>query len=326
MTASSSKLSFKPLLAEKLHKQLLEHIIQGEQQEAEILLKKNPSLLFFQGKVDNFEGTAYQLALGEEDEEMVLMMQPYFLRLKNGNAEMQKQQREKFPEEYEKHEKEKQLTDEKALHDIIKTIGDSKAPDITVLNKDCADELQKFRNHLTPRGPITIGKHYNAKLLLKAFELYDDEKRYKDFGGSSNSPKNIFFWDEVIKYIMEVAPVNYQKSFKICIAMTKKNRRLRSAKPDNDRGLYASYGFFFPHNDVDPLSYSTELFPNDHADLHAKRARYCYSYKLTLKIEGIAGQHWRDCSATTLFSDFLLKKQNRLAELMQPSTSCCVIT
>jgi anaerobic selenocysteine-containing dehydrogenase len=77
---------------------------------------------------------------------------------------------------------------------------------------NCANALQAFRDYLKPQGVIKKGKHFNAELLVKAFEKYVSAQ-YTAFGGTWNSPKNLLFWRQVIGYIERYLPASSAQAF-----------------------------------------------------------------------------------------------------------------
>lgn len=192
------------------------------------------------------EGTAYQLALAVDDvnraildkknnnpildakgniqilhpdEGMAEMIESYFIKaykndVKAADAEISRQKQEQFPADYEQSETARRQRDSKALNAVIQAISDAKVEfthgdydasngNLTV-DPQCEAALKQFREYLMPKGIITSGKHFNIELLMEAFQLYD--KKFDDFGGYYDSPKNVLFWCKIIGYIQRYLP------------------------------------------------------------------------------------------------------------------------
>ena len=210
---------------------LLTHVVQGEEAEAKAMIKKEPTLLLNRGQVEDYsgrtiEGTAFQLALGAEDVEMLEMMVPYL-----DEDEKHRQYEAQFPPEKEKAEQQCQKRDLAALQTVFKAIGASNN------DKDAEKALVEFRNYLKPGGVIKTGKHFNAQLLLKAFELYD--QHYEAFGNTWKSRKNQTAWRKVVGYIQRFLPACYAQAFCQGIYYIVKNREKlhRSLEFRYDKGI-----------------------------------------------------------------------------------------
>lgn len=232
--ASSSQLTlFHSISTEKgalavhleLHK-FLQHIVFDEREEAEAMVRANPQLLRMKTVVTNYSGqrieqTAYQLALGADDNEMATMLVPYFEKIylndpryqakpeeaiKVGLAEKTYQEQEQFSDGLFE-DKGKEAADEKALTDVLAAIDASDS------NEACETALQTFRDYLNPKDePIRKGKHFNIQLLIRAFELYSNENKYRERGGDG-SRKNNLIWRKVIGYTQRCLPTCYAQAF-----------------------------------------------------------------------------------------------------------------
>src|SRR3990167_5592697 len=244
-------------LPHPLVKQFLQHIVYGEQAEAEQLLKNNRDLhhllLTSEAKVEDYsgriiKGTALRIALGAEDVHyheneicMVEMLVPYINSLPNGEEEMAKQIAEQFPDGYEEQERQRIQADEAALRAVVEAIGASEN------DANCDAALQTFYDYLKPIGVIKTGKHFYTQLLETAFALYD--QKYDEFGGW-DSRKNNMFWRKVIGHIQRYLPACYAQAFcqglyDIVEEGTKLSRTLELR---NDRGVR-----FYPL-DLNPAS------------------------------------------------------------------------
>lgn len=123
---------------------------------------------------------------------------------------------------------------------------------------NCAKALQAFRDYLMPRSIIKKGKHFNAHLLLKAFEKYVGPQ-FDDFGGSWDNPKNLLFSRQVIGYIERYLPANFAQAF--CQGLYSLTNRWRPLKRDLK---LEDKSFFYP-----PVGSSSGL--------GVDRMVYCYS-------------------------------------------------
>ncbi len=201
---------------EEVVNQLLLHVVRGEQEEAERLIRRNPELLLKKGQVTDYsgrtiEGTAFGAAVAAEDvgfqpeEQCMAEMIAKHLD-EHYPGEKEKQYAKQFPEGWEEAEALRQEQDLEALNTVVDAIGDSN-PD-----EDCEAALQTFRDYLEGQTQevITTGKHFNAQLLISAFELY--EQKYNNFGGW-DSRKNNLFWCKVIGYIQRFLPACYAQAF-----------------------------------------------------------------------------------------------------------------
>ena len=239
----------------------LQHIIYGEQNEAEAMLNEhqnNPDMLrkLLTAKVTvtdysgrRIYGTGFRMALGavdigyHPDEEcMVEMLQKWMRKLPDGETLMAAQIAQQFSKGYEEREKQRIKDDEAALIKVLDAIGKSNN------NAECELALQEFDNYLKPKGVIRTGKHFNEKLQEKAYELYS--LRYAAFGGSWDSHKNLLAWRKVIGRI--------QRNYTACLAQAASQglyqivdegeKLQRTLKLRNDRGVR-----FYPL-DLNPAS------------------------------------------------------------------------
>jgi hypothetical protein len=167
------------------------------------------------------------------DEGMAEMIRGYFIKAfkqdeKAANEEIQKQQEEQFPGGYEAYEnspevKQEKANDIKALREVIDAIEKatvtfanttySASKGEVKVDANCQAALDKFIEHLRPKGILRHGKHFNVELLAEAFKSYDDAKRFNDFGGRWDSPKNVLMWRKVVGYIQRYLPANYAQAF-----------------------------------------------------------------------------------------------------------------
>ena len=178
------------LEANKLIKKFLTHVVLGEKNAAEEMLKKDPGLLLHKAKVVDeagrtIYGTAYQIALGAKDvsvnsakfEEMAEMIARYLKQLPNGKVEMEKQRAEQFPEAWELFEAARKAKDSEAINKVFAAIKNAATP------KAEQDAVKEFLDYLAEQKKqvITAGFHFNEALFEEALKLYDDN--YSAFGG-----------------------------------------------------------------------------------------------------------------------------------------------
>ena len=231
-------------LRKRAVQQLLQYIVAPKPKDAphalakaKAMIKANPDLLLAISCIKTYaadlagnhvmvEGTAFQLALGAEDEEMAAMIAKYLDEYYPG--EKQRQYQAQFPneEKEEKAEAFKDTPDGKALNTIIAAIGNAsdRACEL-VLNheeniagddkeaQDLLAALNGFRNYLAPKKdpqtnktiPIKTGKHFNMQLLVEAFKLYDQNYDTRTFGGW-DSHKNNLCWRKVIGFMQRLLP------------------------------------------------------------------------------------------------------------------------
>ncbi|ABS78548.2 hypothetical protein CBUD_A0050 (plasmid) [Coxiella burnetii Dugway 5J108-111] len=211
----------------------LDHVAKGNQVEVEKTLEQYGALLLWQeGQAETYakdlngdlvivRGTALQIALGAEDEDMVEVIVGFLDAVDPG--EKYRQYQAQFPAEEEKAESLRQQEDLEALQTIVTAIGHaSPRACAQVLDheeniSDNDDEaktllaaLNVFRNDVKPKGVIKTGKQFNIQLLIQAFQFYD--KNYETFGGF-NSPKNNLCWCKIIGYLQRFVPACYAQAF-----------------------------------------------------------------------------------------------------------------
>lgn len=191
---SSQKGFFKPFVHPKV-KAFLQHVINGGMKEAEKILKDHKddqamfrALLTTKAIVTDFagrriEGASLQLALGAKDvspyehEEMAEMLEGYLKTLPDGEAEIEKQKAEQFPEGWERQEEARKRADSDALKTVFAKIKAANT-DATL---DAA--VTEFKEYLAKQkeGVLRTGFHFNDQLFQEACERYDDH--YTVFGG-----------------------------------------------------------------------------------------------------------------------------------------------
>ncbi|AIT64318.1 hypothetical protein [Coxiella burnetii] len=206
--------------------QLLLHVVNGEQEEAEAMTANNHDLLLEIDQVPAYaqdtivKGTAFRVALAGEDDQMAAMIAAYLDEYYPG--EKLEQYQAQFPAGEEKVENLRQEEDLIALQKIVTAISQASnnACEQMSNNEDNIaeddEEMQRlaavfyeFRELLKPKNTIETGKQFNIQLLIEAFKLYD--KNYEVFGGW-NSHKNNLVWCKIIGYIQRFLPASYAQA------------------------------------------------------------------------------------------------------------------
>jgi len=186
-------------------RKLVQHVVHGEQNEAEVMIKANPRLLLIQTHAIDYSGrriigTPFQAALGAEDERMWAMMQPYFTQLESSidgfsaQEEMNKQFNEQFPGD---------IIDVPVLE--LQSFYNQLATAI-VDNDDAA--LESLRNKITERKEVKSGKHFNSQYLIAAYQAYTDN--FNLLATWDNRDK---FWKKVIGYVQRQMSANYAQAY-----------------------------------------------------------------------------------------------------------------
>jgi hypothetical protein len=221
---SSAKRFHSLLQPQHILNEFLQSVVYGNQKKSEAILQSRPDLLvtLLQQKcqVIDYSGrriysTALQIALGADDvkyhddeECMAEMLMRYLRQLSNGEAIIQQQIAEQFPEAWEEKERARAERDSAALKKVVAALENAPAGD------NCDADIQAFQQYLDDenksRGVIKTGKHFNMQLLTDALNLYIE--KFNQFGGSWDSPKNILFWRKIIGYIERYVPACYAQA------------------------------------------------------------------------------------------------------------------
>lgn len=203
---------------------VLDAALNGDEAIVKMMLEKNAGYLLYRCTASDFSGrqydnlTPFQAALITGDEKMVDMMKPYFDRLQNGQAKMQKQVTEIFPNGIEANEaaqKRKSETDfAPMLEEVIAAIKNASPEDIqSVRTYDCNNSrlylvLNKFRAAFDSLSRSE--KIFNPHHLLKAFEAYVDKFDKNNSDWRNQLP---LFWCQVIGFAQRFLPANYAQVF-----------------------------------------------------------------------------------------------------------------
>jgi hypothetical protein len=199
---------------------LLLSVVQGNETEVKRLL--NPGLVCSAiGKATDYSNrliqdlTPFQAALCAGDVEMCEIMKECFFQLDDGQAEMERQFNEVFPDGLEAHVQTQQdnVFD---FNEILQAIIRASDNEVTAaLNKEFDNNLalhlalEKFRKAFTEKSlSETV---FNPYHLLKAFETFDAE--YDHLGNWDNSDKRNLFWRQVIGFVQRSLPACYLQAF-----------------------------------------------------------------------------------------------------------------
>jgi hypothetical protein len=194
-------------------KQLLQHVVYGNQAEAKKIIKSNPTLLLLRGTVEDYsfgmddtnhrrnEGTAYQLALSAEDVRfhehevtMAEMIHRYLMKLPEGETEIAKQTMQRFPIGWETEEVNRAVIDSAALHKVINAI-ELASPE------DCGRtaEIDKTIQNILCGIAIDTQVLYNRndlKKIIKAIAKADSEN---DFETTFGELRNYLYQNAIIE-------------------------------------------------------------------------------------------------------------------------------
>ncbi len=181
---------------EEMSKRLLLHVLRGEQQKAEQLIKKHPGLLNIRTSATDYSdrvifATPYQAALGAKDTLMCKMMLPYF----QDPEEIARQYKEQFPNGIEgEHE---QAYD---FEPIIAAIEK---------NENVDEVLEQFRRDMTSKRVIEHGFHFNTNHLYDAQAAL--EKHYARLGEEGGK----LFLQKVIGFIQRQVPTVFAQAYSL---------------------------------------------------------------------------------------------------------------
>jgi len=231
----------------------------GDEDLARHMIASNPNYLLQRGNVTDYSGrkydnlTPFQAALITGDIEMAEMLKPFFACLENGEAEMQNQVTELFPEGIKKHEtdqKGKSKTEfEPRLNELIEAIKKASDENLAAaLYNQCNNSilylaLKKFRDEFTE---LSQEKIFNPHYLLAAFEAYANK-----FDWNNPDPhwdKLDLLWRHVIGFVQRFLPATYAQAFVYNLYGIIENKHLcpRSFnfRDDSDFSFYPLPDFF----------------------------------------------------------------------------------
>ncbi len=194
----------------------------GDEDLARRMIALNPNYLLQRGNATDFSGrtyqnlTPFQAALITGDVTMAEIMKSYFDRLPNGQAEMQRQFAEIFPNGIEVNEAAQKQKSETIfvpmLDELIEAIKNASDKDLeAALNNQCDNlrlylVLNKFRAAFTD---LSHGeKIFNPHYLLAAFGAY----LYKFDWNLRDWNKLDFFWRQVMGDVQRFLPATYAQA------------------------------------------------------------------------------------------------------------------
>lgn len=238
------------IFKQPLIKKLFQAILDGDYLVVDSMLTLSPELLLealaekdtmvtLSGqRINNV--TAYRTALAVEDIEMARMIKRV-LRNLAGEGEVSRQYQQQFPCGWQM-EEEKRWSPVFAQLDVVtlaikeakeKDIRSTGYPDYKLTVDDgtrVAEALARLGSLLSVllNEKIITGRHFNPKLLIKAFSLYHEH--YHDFfGGSSSHPRALLFWQRVIGMIQRALPVNDLQA--LCDGLDRAEKKLLHHQP-----------------------------------------------------------------------------------------------
>lgn len=191
-TLSQTSKAMKKLVSEeldkriaKIAKKLLTHVVLGEQDKAEAMIKANPKLLSIKTSAIDYSGrtiiaTAFQAAIGAGDKPMWEMILNY---LEQGEA--LRQFNEQFPNGIE----------DDVSAEELKPYYNNIASAIINDEDNGISAIEAFRKEITAKKEITQGKHFNFGHLVAANQAYID-----NFAALKNWNNRDLFWQKVIGY------------------------------------------------------------------------------------------------------------------------------
>jgi hypothetical protein len=177
---------FKQELNNEAAEKLLTYAVRAQQDDAEKMIKANPSLLSISASVKDNSGrtiiaTPFQAALGVGDKPMWEMMLQYL-----DKGEALKQFKEQFP---------KGVKDDVSAQEL-KPYYNAIASAISNNQDNGLSAIEAFRVDLTSQKEIKQGKHFNLQHLVAAYQVFIDH-----FRTFQNLEQRNLFWQKVIGYV-----------------------------------------------------------------------------------------------------------------------------
>lgn len=235
---------------------LLGAVVRGEKSRVEAIIKTYPELLLQKGKATSYAGkifhhhTALQIALCEGDVDITKnyhglaeMLIEAMQSLEDGDAAIQTQIDEIFPEGAKAHLEAQQPYD---FTSLIKIICDSAPTDVDAAlalmstGSELDTALQTFRADFTAvaRGELV----YNPQHLLQAFQEYDD-----NFDRFNNDDQRDLCWRQVVGYVQRSLPACDAQAFAqgLYFIIEKNESGHRSMEFQHGRGLLFPVGSVF---------------------------------------------------------------------------------
>ena len=229
-----------PLLDQEGVKQLFTHILNGEIDEVRTMLAANPRLATLQWKAEKEEEriitnkggqqiyvegkTAYQFALGEEDNEMISLLKDCVVKVSD-EKEALTQLNAQFAKGWEVEEEKRWLPVTTAQKKLIQAIRDSKPGDITSSGSPDykltiregsdvkkADDEFMLAYHTVLKTTVKTGRHYNPNPQQSGWDNYDVDLINR-YANNWNDPRAMLLWLRSIGYNQRFMPANYTQVF-----------------------------------------------------------------------------------------------------------------
>jgi hypothetical protein len=191
---------FRSHLRDDRLKQLLQHVVYGNQTKAEKIIMSNPTLLLLRGTVEDYSfgmdednhrknrGTAYELALRTEDEIMAEMIHGYLITFPEGRAEIAAQR-------WQAEDETRTTKDLAALQKIINTIEVASQEDCH--NASEVDKtIQKILYEIGPETLADVGKRDELKKIILGIAKADSESTFETAFGKL---KNYLYENAIIE-------------------------------------------------------------------------------------------------------------------------------
>ena len=199
-------------------KKLLRLVLSRKIDQARKIIAAHPEVLLIPETVKDYAGrtvtaTAFQAALGAEDEEIWHMIEPYFNFLSEGEKIKRQQIKQQFPNAIQS----TSTYDFNALVNAITT------------DTNIKEALQQFREDFQP-GHITQGKHFDIRNLIKAYETLN--LNYDRW----NTIQRSEFWVNVIGFLQRLIPACYANAY--CHGFEKSAENSLTACFDHENSFY----------------------------------------------------------------------------------------
>ncbi len=167
---------------------LVQHVVLGEQDEAEALIQECPELLLYKAEVVDYSGrkiiaTPFQAAIGAGDKQMWELMLPYFKVLEDGEA--LRQFNEQFPNGI----------DVDLPAEELKLYYNAIALAIINAEDNGISAIEAFREEIKSQNVISQGMHFNLQELVAAYRVFIDYSDVLDWN------KRDLFWLKIIGFV-----------------------------------------------------------------------------------------------------------------------------
>ncbi len=207
---------------------LLGFVLKNKINEANYIIRTNPSLLFVKNKITDsldrtIEGSAFQLALITGNVPMLKMMERYFGEIEN-SQEALKQFKKVFPKDIEF------TSSTYDFSSLAKAISEDKLLFESQITEETKLELNKFKDYFMPPKNTIKTAAYFDNILINYHHAQTILENYKYLW---EYPKQSFFAENILKSLQKLMPASYsQKSYSsnLRILIEEKNRFLYELK------------------------------------------------------------------------------------------------